>query len=446
MTAKYSTDGTPPLQDLFASRAATGTVAKSGNSLADGVLSGYEWNSASITYAFPDQRGDYGYRGERDKGFAEVNGKIKEAVRWTLDQNYGNAANDGFSVEGLTNLSISAGNDRTADIRYGESRMANPTAYAYYPVNGEIAGDVWFGTSKILNNPKPGHYAFATVIHETGHALGLKHGHASDSFDLIRATLPARYDSLEYSIMTYHSYVGQKGGSGYTNELNGFPQSFMMADILALQHMYGADYTTNSGDTVYSWSPKNGNTLVDGAVGIKAAANRIFATIWDGGGNDTYDLSAYKSGVDIDLRAGQSSTFQNNQLADLDRFHGGRLASGNIYNALLNNGNQASLIENAIGGKGDDTFRGNAAANVFTGNGGADIFFFRTGGGSDTITDFSGKDRINLAGMGLDLAQIHTMGADDGGGNFVIDFGNGDTLTLLGVAEAELVARDFMFG
>lgn len=446
MTAKYSTDGTPPLQDLLTSRAATGTVAKSGNAFADGVLSGYAWDSSSITYAFPDQRADYGYRGERDKGFAEVNSAVKAAVRWTLDQSYGNTANDGFSVEGLTNLSISAGNDGSADIRYGESRMANPTAYAYYPVRGEIAGDVWFGTSKVLDSPKSGHYAFATVIHETGHALGLKHGHASDKFDLISATLPKRYDSLEYSIMTYHSYVGQKGGTGYTNELNGFPQSFMMADILALQHMYGADYTTNSGDTVYSWSPKNGRTVVDGGIGINGGANRIFATIWDGGGNDTYDLSAYRTGVEIDLRAGQTSTFSSKQLADLDAGHPGRLASGNIYNSLLFEGNQASLIENAIGGKGNDTFRGNAADNVFTGNGGADIFFFRTGGGNDTITDFSGKDRVNLAGMGLDLPTIQAMGADDGGGNFVIDFGNGDTLTLLGVAEAELVGRDFIFG
>jgi serralysin len=413
--------------------------------LADGVLSGYGWGSASITYAFPDQGGDYGYRGERDRGFSEVDAHIKDAVRWTLDRNYGSAANDGFSVEGLTLLSISAGNDRDADIRYAESRAANPTAYAYYPVRGEIAGDVWLGTGKVLTNAAPGHYAFATVIHETGHALGLKHGHASDRFDLIRATLPARYDSLEYSVMTYHSHVGQKGGSGYTNELFGFPQSFMMADILALQHMYGADYTTNGGDTVYSWSPRNGNTLVDGAVGINAGANRIFATIWDGGGNDTYDLSAYRNGVEIDLRAGQASTFRTSQLADLDQFRNGKLAGGNIYNALLHDGDQRALIENAIGGRGNDTFRGNAADNVFTGNAGADIFFFRTGGGSDEIADFGGKDRINLAGMGLDFADVLALGADSGG-HYVIDFGNGDTLTLLNVTEASLNAGDFMFG
>jgi len=445
MAVKYRTDETPELQQTVAVRAAAGTVAKSGNPLADGVLSGYEWNSATIAYAFPDQSSDYSYNGEPNQGFAQVNSKVQNAVRWVLDQSFGNAANDGFSVEGLSNLNVTQGSDSGADIRYAESRAANPTAYAYYPAQASYGGDVWIGTSRNLDNPRPGHYAFATIIHETGHALGLKHGHTSDQFDGIRATLPHRYDSLEYSVMTYHSYVGQKSNGGYTNEAFGFPQSFMMADVLALQHMYGADYTTNSGNTVYSWSPKNGNTMVDGAVGINAGGNRIFATIWDGGGVDTYDLSAYRNGVEIDLRAGQASTFRGSQLADLNQYQNGKLASGNIYNALLYNGNQASLIENAIGGRGNDTFRGNAADNAFTGHGGADIFFFRTGGGNDTVTDFSGRDKINLAGMGLDMADIHALGADVGG-SFVIDFLNGDTLTLSGVSEASLNAGDFMFG
>src|SRR3546814_1081480 len=71
----------------------------------------------------------------------------------------------------------------------------------------------------------------------------------------------------------------------------------MMDDIRALQHMYGADFTTNNGNTVYSWYPLNGQTLVDGAVAISPGGNRIFATIWDGGGVDTYDLSAYSTNL-----------------------------------------------------------------------------------------------------------------------------------------------------
>lgn len=83
----------------------------------------------------------------------------------------------------------------------------------------------------------------------------------------------------------------------------------MMLDIAALQEMYGADYTTNSGDTVYKWNPNQGITYVNGVAAITPAANRIFATIWDGGGIDTYDLSAYTTALKIDLRAGDIRSF-----------------------------------------------------------------------------------------------------------------------------------------
>lgn len=441
----YRTDMIPQSQPL-AVRASTATIGKSGDELADGVLSGYGWSGTSLTYAFPDSKSDYGYRGERDHKFAPVNDKIQDAARQVLDQDHGNSANDAFSVEGFTLLDISQGGEKDADIRYAESSSANPTAYAYYPAGGEFAGDVWFGKDSIYDNPKVGNYAFATVLHETGHALGLKHGHQATKFDGIKTTLEGKHDSLEYSVMTYHSYAGQSGGGGYTNEQGGFPQTYMMADIRALQHMYGADFTANNGNTVYSWDPDSGDTLVNGAVGVNADKNRIFATIWDGGGEDTYDLSAYGSDLSIDLRAGQHSIFKSSQLADLDQFSGNkaRIASGNIYNALLFEGNAASLIENAIGGAGDDRLRGNGADNTLTGNAGHDVFVFRAGGASDTITDFTAGDRIDLAGMGLTLADIQALGANSGG-DFVIDFDGGDMLRIEGRTEAGMAGSDFIF-
>ena len=440
----YKTDIIPENQANIA-RAAVGTVGKSSDPLADGVLSGYEWSGGSITYAFPDSKGDYSYKGEKDHKFAPVNDKIENAARQVLDKDYGGTANDAFSVEGFTNLAVSQGTDKTADIRYAESSSANPTAYAYYPAGGAIGGDVWFGKASIYTKPDVGNYAYATVLHETGHALGLKHGHQASSFDHIKTTLHGKYDSLEYSVMTYHSYAGQKGGGGYTNELHGFPQTYMMADIRALQHMYGADFTANSGNTVYSWKPGSGDTFVNGAVGVDAEKNRIFATIWDGAGEDSYDLSAYSADLKIDLRPGQFSVFKQSQLADLDQFSNNkdRIANGNIYNALLFEGNTSSLIENAIGGAGDDMLRGNIANNKLTGNGGTDIFVFRTGGGDDQIMDFTAGDKINLAGMGLTFADIQALGVNNAG-DFLIDFGNGDSLRIENRTEASMLASDFI--
>lgn len=443
MTVKYRTDGMADLQDSIVPRATTGTVGKSGNRLADGVLSGYAWEGTTITYAFPDKKNDYGYDREPHKGFDNVSARLELIASRILDQEVGTAADDAFSVEGLTNVTLTRGGDKTANIRYAESKAADPTAYAFYPHGGERAGDIWFGTNPAYELPKVGNYAYATVLHETGHALGLKHGHDSVKFDKIHATLPARYDSLEYSVMTYHSFVGQKSHGGYTNEMFGFPQTYMMADILALQHMYGADFTTNDGDTVYSWSQASGQTLINGDVGLNPGENRIFATIWDGGGTDTYDLSAYRKGVQIDLAPGYSSKFKTSQLADLNQWQGGKTASGSIYNALLFEGDQRSLIENAIGGSGNDRFKGNVGDNTFTGGAGLDQFVFTTGGGNDTITDFTFGDRINLVQSGLDFTEVVAL-ASDAGANVVFDFGGGNTLTVLNFHVADLVPDNFI--
>ena len=82
------------------------------------------------------------------------------------------------------------------------------------------------------DNPVKGNYACASMLHETGHALGLKHPHeASGSF----GAMPLDHDSLEYTVMSYRSYVGASTTSGYTNASDSYPQTLMMYDIAAIQ-------------------------------------------------------------------------------------------------------------------------------------------------------------------------------------------------------------------
>ncbi|MBY3331084.1 RTX toxin [Rhizobium laguerreae] len=386
----------------------TKIVNTTGDNKVDGLLDVFAWDG-TITYAFPTTSASYSYGPEKYHSFSSVSSQQQSLALYFMEQSYGSAANDGFSVEGFTNANFEAGSAGTATVRFAQSSLPD-TAWAYLPASGGPSGDVWFGTGYAgteddLRFPRFGNYAGHTLAHELGHALGLKHAHVAGDFNGI--VVPSAYDSLEYTIMTYRTFIGDDGSSA-KYEHDGAPQSFMMLDIAALQEMYGADYTTNSGNTVYKWNPNQGITYVDGVAAITPAANRIFATIWDGGGIDTYDLSAYTTGLKIDLRAGGHSVFSQGQLADLGGGPNNGYARGNIFNALLYQGNVASLIENVQAGSGNDSIVGNEADNTLWGNAGNDSL--SGGSGNDTLIGGTGNDTYIVD----DLADVVTEGLNEG--------------------------------
>src|SRR6056297_169683 len=297
--------------------ATTTTIPRTGDDLIDGVMTGVRWADATIYYSFPTNDSVYDYPTATEflpNNFNAVTAAQETAVHFAMNDDLGVAAARGFAVEGFTNLGIVE--DTTPDtvvrehIRIGETSSASlgTARVSDFPGNYETTdlddnGDVWFGPydGYVYRTPTAGNFAWHTHIHELGHALGLKHGHNTGSGVEGDTALPTNRDSMEYSIMTYRSYINDPLIGGYSNETWGYAQTWMMADIAALQEMYGADYSTNSGDTVYKWSPGSGDTLVDGDIAIDPGGNRIFATIWDGGGTDTYDLSDYSTDLTLNL-------------------------------------------------------------------------------------------------------------------------------------------------
>ena len=366
---------------------ATASVSPTGDPYVDGILTGIKWGVTSLTFSFPTDPSYYGYTGESGNNFKAFTTVQQDAIREVL-HNYAAVAN-------VTFTEITETSTQHADLRYAESDSPS-TAWAYYPSTAAQGGDAWFGNSShYYDNPINGNYAYLTMLHETGHALGLKHPQeVSGSF----GSMPLDHDSLEYSVMSYRSYIGASTTGGYTNGSTSYPQTLMMLDIAATQEMYGANFATNGGDTVYKWSATTGEMFVNGAGQGAPAGNKIFMTVWDGGGHDTYDFSNYATNLKVDLSPGGWSTVSTAQLADLNGAYalGTHMAAGNIANALLYHGNTASLIEDVIGGSGNDRIIGNVADNHLTG-----------GRGSDYLDGGAGTDTAIYSGLMADYSWVH---------------------------------------
>ncbi|MGO4527108.1 M10 family metallopeptidase C-terminal domain-containing protein, partial [Microvirga sp. 2MCAF35] len=368
------------------------------------VFSGSQWANSTITYSFPDSRSDFEWINPSASGFKPLSLDSQTAFHGIFKGTAGVMSLT--SLESFTNTTFVYAGRNDANIKlsaYEPGDIIN-RSHGYYPGVPVYGGDTWIthadGTAAL------GSYQYYLLLHELGHSLGMKHTHESGG------NLPkmsAQHDSTEYSVMSYN--------------VTGRPQTFMMYDIAGLQEMYGADFTTNSGNTVYKWSPQTGETFVNGVGQGRPISNAILLTIWDGGGVDTYNFENYSTNLKIDLSPGRFSLTSATQLS--------ASAKGNVYNALQYHGDIRSLIENAIGGSGNDMIIGNAANNVLSGNSGNDSL--DGGNGNDKLYGDDGNDFLS-GDRGNDLV----MG---GAGNDVI-YGGAGADTLDGGADIDTLVYD----
>ena len=201
-------------------------------------------------------------------------------------------------------------------------------------------------------------------------------------------------------------------------------------------------------DTFTGVNSVTGGNFVDtynatGFVGFNSFQGQGGNDTITGNGNTQILFFNATAGVVVDVAAG---TANGDASVGTDTFTGVNNVFGSNFNDTLL-GSIGNDILNG-GNSGNDTLDGRGGNDNLTGGAGADTFVYAIGGGTDFITDFSHAqgDRIDVTGVPgiFSLAEIQSH-ATQQGVNTVINFGNGDIITLQNVVLANLVAGEFIF-
>lgn len=368
--------------------------APSVNPWIEGLIDGYRWgrkkNKQKIRYRFLG-KGETGFYSYRSLGWDN-----KELASW------GDAIDAIQSVCGIqfvNNLENQKSKNEISFYSFGD--ISGDLGFSFTPGSDNQGVVVIVSSSyknqkdEYISSIMPGSYFWITFIHELGHTIGLKHPHELGKqgqvrFPGLRRKSNAFKDSGKFGQnaqpFTAMTYVDQSAQNGLvpSEELDyGFLKTLGALDIATLQHIYGINRNTATGDDVYILPTKN-------------KEGTGWVSIWDAGGWDCIDGSKAKDRTIIDLRNATLALDESagGFISQVKDVYGGFTISHDWDSQNIGSSEGLCVIEEAIGGSGADILIGNSAANRLTGGPGADRLTGGLGGDEfviDMVAPFGRK-------------------------------------------------------
>ena len=383
------------------------------SSKTESLLSGNFWKDKIITYSFPKEVPEDYYDTENKQlyqGWEAFNEKEKEVTKEILHE-----------IESFSQITFKEV-EKDGLIRFNQTQtIGDEKGFAFYPSEtSSLGGDVWISKELGENGFNNGDLGKFVLLHEIGHALGLKH--PFEGFP----TLSKEEDNTNYTVMSYTpkrelivKFIINKieNQVSANAEAKAWPEHYSLYDISALQTLYGINKEYNIENNIYNVS--------------SLYKEKKHLALWDAGGIDTLDAEFADEKCIINLKPGSLSSIDMHtpekqveenikngdlpeQLKDwalsffkeMNQKYPEELYTGEDNLSIADK----CIIENVITGKGDDYIKDNQWDNFIVSGDGNDTIILQ-GEGCDFVYGGNGWDKVIIE---LPQETIETQEIDNG--------------------------------